>query len=330
MKDKSRGPGTRTYLATKVNDRTSRVVIKMIERGSSTTRSVSRELEIHRSCSGHPYIAQLRDVFLTPNYLAIVMDFAEGKNLGKKISKDGPLHEDEARVIFQQLCLTLQFMHENDYRNRDLKLENMIVAEGVDDSVSAFAIQGKLLTLQDFMYSSTNQINSDPREAFNSLPYTAPELLMHEKSDSNRDSDVWSLGVALYKMVFNMFPFEREEDGPTSYRTVPKVISRIANMDYHIPDHASDDLRDLLKKILVPEPKDRVDINGIMCHSWFTKTPHPSMEDVRMAVKSSECPVTVEAMLTYLSRAKSMDDRARSRDIEEVTEEILRQERMHG
>lgn len=50
--------------------------------------------------------------------------------------------------------------------------------------------------------SKSEQINSDPNSALGSLPYTAPEVLSNSMKHG-RHADVWSLGVALYKLVSN-------------------------------------------------------------------------------------------------------------------------------
>ncbi len=48
--------------------------------------------------------------------------------------------------------------------------------------------------------SKSEQINSDPNSALGSLPYTAPEVLSNSMRHG-RHADVWSLGVALYKLI---------------------------------------------------------------------------------------------------------------------------------
>lgn len=69
--------------------------------------------------------------------------------------------------------------------------------------------------------SKSEQINSDPNSALGSLPYTAPEVLSNTMRHGHQ-ADVWSLGVALYKMGVGRYPFERPEDAADA-RTAVQV-----------------------------------------------------------------------------------------------------------
>lgn len=67
--------------------------------------------------------------------------------------------------------------------------------------------------------SKSEQINSDPNSALGSLPYTAPEVLSNTMRHGHQ-ADVWSLGVALYKMCVGLYPFERVGDATDTRTTV--------------------------------------------------------------------------------------------------------------
>lgn len=64
-----------------------------------------------RKCTGHPNIIQLIEVFLTPHYLAIVLEYAPGGDLLDYVTTKGRLSEDEARWFFQQLVMGLAYFH---------------------------------------------------------------------------------------------------------------------------------------------------------------------------------------------------------------------------
>ena len=205
------------------------------------------------------------------------------------------MSEDIARKIVQQLLLATKFLHDSGYRNRDIKINNIIF----DDQTHG-------IVLQDFMYSSHDQINSDPREAFKSLPYMPPELLSGEdKSKFGNTIDVWELGVCLYKMVTGKFPFEKPGDGPVAYNSVPLVISRISKMDYQIPENISDPLKDLLRRIFVLDPSNRIDVEHMFSHPWLNSSPWPySAQGIEKKMSESVCPIDMQFIENILQQAR--------------------------
>ncbi len=49
---------------------------------------VEREILSHRLCSAHPHIVRFREVFLTPRYLAIAMEYAAGMYVCSQVQGD--------------------------------------------------------------------------------------------------------------------------------------------------------------------------------------------------------------------------------------------------
>ena len=70
---------------------------------------------------------QLNEVFLTPRYLGIAMEYAAGGDMFESFANykvfSGGLTEDLARWFFQQLIIALDFTHKKGVANRDIKLE---------------------------------------------------------------------------------------------------------------------------------------------------------------------------------------------------------------
>lgn len=296
IKDESKNMVVRTYFA--INSKSKEeVVIKLVERGKPFSELVANELRVHWLSYGHPYIAQLKDVFLTPGYIAIVMEFVPGFDLDRLIGQRGPLAEDVARGVFQQLLLAVKFLHDGGYTNRDIKVNNIIY----DDCSGSIA-------LQDFMYSRHDQVNSDPREAFRGLPYTPPELLSGgSKVDYGNSANAWELGVCLFKMVTGKFPFEKPGDTKTTYSTIPVVIQRISRMDYTIPDSLSESLKDLLKRIFVPSTSQRILLEDICAHPWVNNgAPWPHTPDeIREIMQRATCPIDRQTLETLIAEAKT-------------------------
>uniref|UniRef100_A0A7S3QM01 Protein kinase domain-containing protein n=1 Tax=Dunaliella tertiolecta TaxID=3047 RepID=A0A7S3QM01_DUNTE len=248
------------------------VAIKFIERGDKVTKYVEREIVNHRTLM-HPHIVQFKEVFLTPVYLAIAMEFAPGGDMFEYVVKKNGLREDEARWFFQQLIVALDYCHKMGVVNRDIKLENTLL----DHSPRP------LVKICDFGYSKHEKFQSAPGSRVGTPAYLAPEVILTTKGKTydGKTADVWSCGVMLYVMLVGAYPFERPEDKQDVHK-LQKMIQRILHVDYAVPSHIklSDDCKHLLRSILVADPAKRITIGQIYRHPWYTKNLPPGVVEM--------------------------------------------------
>jgi len=313
------------------------VIVKLVERGASVTRHVASELGIHHRCSGHPFIIQLLDVFLTSRHLAIVLEHAPSGDALELVSTHGPLPEEEARCLFQQILMAIMHLHSLGAANRELKLENIFLKFPQDDgnnvvptgsahfSTLSSPPHRPIVKLQDFMYSKSEQINSDPHSALGSLPYTAPEILNNSMQEGTA-ADVWALGASLFKLTTGMFPFERVEDARDARRTVQAVLQRIASADYDIPESLSPDLRDLLNRMLVRIPEDRIRMEDIVKCPWVARDMPPEVIKANAMVRSEVCPLSEDALRSVIEEAQINLCPLNSDTVEDMADDILNEE----
>eukprot|EP00344_Euplotes_crassus_P000836 CAMPEP_0197000960 /NCGR_PEP_ID=MMETSP1380-20130617/5764_1 /TAXON_ID=5936 /ORGANISM="Euplotes crassus, Strain CT5" /LENGTH=349 /DNA_ID=CAMNT_0042418435 /DNA_START=530 /DNA_END=1579 /DNA_ORIENTATION=+ len=92
--------------------------------------------------------------------------------------------------------------------------------------------------------------------------YIAPEVI-EGKSGHSYEVDIWSLGVVVYTLLIGKPPFETSN--------VKKTYSRIKNNTYSFPDHVqiSKAAKDLIKRILIKDPKKRPSIDDILNHDFL-------------------------------------------------------------
>lgn len=90
--------------------------------------------------------------------------------------------------------------------------------------------------------------------------YIAPEILK-DQGYTGCGIDVWSAGVVLYAMLYGTVPFRAQN--------MSELHDMIVKAKYSLKTSISEDARDLLKRILEPDPKKRLKIPEIFAHQWF-------------------------------------------------------------
>ncbi len=74
--------------------------------------------------------------------------------------------------------------------------------------------------------------------------------------------DIWALGVVLYRLLSGGRP-------PFYSDVASEVLDAITHARFSSLDHASAEANDLIRKILVVDPNERLSLRGISEHSWM-------------------------------------------------------------
>lgn len=263
------------------------VAIKFLQRGDRIQQYVKREIINHKRLR-HPHVVQLHEVFLTYHHLAIVMEFADQGDLFLFVQQRGRLREDLARWIFQQLIFGLDYCHRRGVANRDVKLENVLLQSGH---------RLPLVKLCDFGYSKHEDWDSAARSRVGTPDYMAPEVVRNKENYYDaKMSDIWSCGVVLYVMLAGNYPFSQPEDSKyTEGMRQRHVLNRIVALKYQMPPDLSPECQDLIRRILVIDPKERLTICDIMRHPWYKVGLPPNaltMNDIYLGAAEEQGPQT--------------------------------------
>ena len=261
VRELNRGSFGFVFLAedTQANEK---VAIKFLPRGPRINVNVEREILNHKNLLHH-HVVQFKGVFLTQHHLAIIMEYAPGGDLMGYIREHRGVPEALARWFFQQLIIGLDYCHRMNVANRDIKLENTLL----DDS------PWPLVKICDFGYSKHAINDSVPTTIVGTRPYLAPEVVFRESPKDPYDgkmADIWCCGVLLYVMMVRRYPFVPRDKDPSQH--IDEISERLRNLDYEIPQGAmSSDCADLIRKILVSDPTQRLTIKDIQDHAWYKK-----------------------------------------------------------
>ena len=205
----SGGMGT-VYLAARDDDEYHmRVAIKVIKRGMDTDLIVRRfrtERQILAQLE-HPNIARLLDGGATADgspYL--VMEYVEGQPIDQ-YADDHKLSISERLGLFRTVCAAVNYAHQNLVIHRDLKPSNIFVTSGGVPKLLDFGI-AKLLSPDQTPGANEHTL---------ALPFMTPEYASPEQvrgEPITTVSDVYSLGVLLYRLLSGHAPYRLKTRRP--------------------------------------------------------------------------------------------------------------------
>ena len=260
---------------------------KIIDADNKTEKRVkdlNNELRTLRQ-SSHPFIIKYYDDFIIDTKFYIIMEYAEGKDLKHYMGKYKKINEKKARRWFKQILSAIKYIHAAGIAHRDLKGENILLKREL--------FEGKMrrvCKLSDFGLSAvsftTEQGPILVSTACGTRPYMAPEILnervRHQKPYDPMKADIWALGVILFQMITNQYPFNFED-----LSTMITLQMRHYLIFSKAPE-ASSDVKDLIHQILNPYPSARLTILGIESHPWLTSQEHSSMDNSTDSSSSSD------------------------------------------
>lgn len=189
------------YLASRIDDFEKEVAVKIIppfENRKASAENFKRERQILARLE-HPNIAQILDGGTTETEKPyIVMEFVDGLPLGD-FCVENNLDETEKLRIFQEVCRTVSFAHQNLIVHRDLKPNNILVTKNRTVKLLDFGI-AKLLDAEAINFKENKTFDGNAL----TLEYASPEQINGE--NITVASDVYSLGVILYELLTGKRP----------------------------------------------------------------------------------------------------------------------------
>ena len=244
-----RGGMGSVWLATRFdNDFKKRVAIKLVKRGMDT-QEILRRFRLERQVLAglmHPNIAALIDGGSTADGLPyLVMEYVEGIRIDHYCEKRKSTIT-ERLTLFRHVCAAVQYAHGNLVVHRDLKAGNILVTtEGVPKLLD-FGI-AKLIRTE---FSTLAAAETRPELRPMTLDYASPEQVRGEAITTS--SDVYSLGVLLYKLLTGKSPYGLDARSDTSLR---KAIC-----EREPPKPSSVVLTD--EKAVIPQATQKIDLSA--------------------------------------------------------------------
>jgi len=198
----------------------------------------------------HPNIIRLLHCTQKNNVGYLFLDYLTAQSLEDVLKSGKCFSEVETRQIMSQLLSALKYCRSKNVYHHDIKPENIMID------------RGNVIWLIDFGLSITTDTDDGSLvEEFSGSPYyMAPEIFTKQPFDPLL-SDIWSFGVCMYILLC--------QDVPFSARTYKELKKKVLTAPVQYPRDLSPAAKDLLQRILVTDPEDRISLEEIDEHPWF-------------------------------------------------------------
>ena len=190
------------------------------------------------------------EIIETEKKYYIIMDLYS-YNLKDYLNKKNPLSINEIREILFELNEILKITEKENIILRDLKLSNILISLVTKDEIK---IKLCKLNSNEIIDKSKSKINNDKGICLT----IAPEIL---KGDFiSKKSDIWSLGIIIYYMLFKEYPFNG--------KTENEILKDI-NSNKNLKITQNKDLNDLINRMLIIDENQRITWDNYFNHIFF-------------------------------------------------------------
>lgn len=255
-KELGRGQFGVTYLCTNKQSGEQLACKTIAKRKLANTEDVEdvrREVQIMHHLAGQANIVELKGAFEDKQSVHLVMELCGGGELFDRIIARGHYTERAAASLLRTIVQIVHTCHSMGVIHRDLKPENFLLLNKDENSP---------LKATDFGLSVFYKQGDEFKDIVGSAYYIAPEVL---RRNYGPEVDIWSIGVMLYILLSGVPPFWAESE-----HGIFNAILR-GHVDFSSDPWPtiSQGAKDLVKKMLCADPKQRLSAFQVLNHPWI-------------------------------------------------------------
>ena len=222
---------------------------------------IKREIQIHSRVAHRsivPFYGSFED---ERGNVYLLLQFTRRGDVFNNLSAGGVFSEETTRAeIIQPVAAAVAYLHTNGIMHRDIKPENLLVGEvGAGVSVDGFRLCRPLphercvtrLGTTDYMAPEIVRCDKARRDALRAV----------DRSGYGPEIDCWAIGILAFECLVGRAPFESDSTEET-YR-------RILAEEPDIPERASPEARDFIRRCLEKDPNRRLGALQMLSHPWM-------------------------------------------------------------
>ena len=205
------------------------------------------------------------DVLSDDQFIYSVTPYCEGGRLLDRIEHKHRFSEAEARFWMRQVLEGLACLKEAGVSHKDLSPENLLVKDG-----NVFIIDWGMSLRIPFVNDRTNERSLiSPQGVCGKWYYLSPEVCVNELPFDGPTVDLWAAGVILFMMLVGEPPWEEPKLTDPNFRSIAAGGNLMQILTARRTG-LSVDAMDLLQKMLLMDPADRLSLEQVISHPWFS------------------------------------------------------------
>lgn len=247
------------------NDPNKWYAMKEVSKKNEQDRNfIFKEITLHMSLE-HQNVIRCEDYLESHDKVYIFLEYAKEGDLFGYIKHKNP-NEQQMLTFFYQTCLAIEYIHSKNIMHRDLKPENILVNADLN------------VKLCDFGWSAEYRESVNRETLCGTYEYMAPEIFFRNKQ--TKKTDIWALGILLYELYHGNAPFRGTR--------MDAVMQAIMQNTIAFKKNLAPEVKDLILKILMFDPKKRLTIEEILKHELLVnfikskKTRSPEKENYHL------------------------------------------------
>ena len=228
-----------------------------------------QELHAFLNCRSGQMVGFIGACF-SEGHITMALEYLNRGSLDHVIRDSGPLDETTLRIVLQQLLMGVRDLHAQNYLHRDIKPANFLINNDGVAKVSDFGLLKQLVP--------DEQGRLECSKFAGTMLYLSPERIAG--GSFSFPSDIYSVGLSA------LFLATGSLQQPTDFWALVALSASEApqpSLPPNSPDglgpHFSDQLRDIVDKMLAKDPAARWTAQQLLEHPWFTEAEGEEPED---------------------------------------------------
>ncbi|WP_406071742.1 Stk1 family PASTA domain-containing Ser/Thr kinase [Micromonospora sp. NBC_01638] len=171
----------------------------------------------------HPNVVAVYDQGTHAGLPYLVMEYVRGRTLRDVLAERRRLNPDEALAIAEQMLAAIAAAHRAGLVHRDVKPENVLVAEAPTGGVANLV--DSVVKVADFGLARAVEASADEEQGnqlMATVAYVAPELVTEGRADPR--TDVYSAGIVLFEMLTGRVPYDGDRPVDVAWQHVDRDV----------------------------------------------------------------------------------------------------------